>query len=100
CFDNKDPVIKELGLEQLGFIIDNQQIRYALWKQVIHQHNVEVWLPLLEQNNRSYLTIAIGCTGGKHRSVFVAEKLARYIESKGKKVRVRHCSLEKHYKTS
>lgn len=29
---------------------------------------LELWLPMLETNNRSYLTVAIGCTGGKHRS--------------------------------
>ncbi|MDP0367028.1 RNase adapter RapZ [Glaesserella parasuis] len=87
------------GLEKP--VIDFLENQPEVHQFISHTCNyLEVWLPLLEQNNRSYLTIAIGCTGGKHRSVFVAEKLARYIESKGKKVRVRHCSLEKHYKTS
>lgn len=45
---------------------------------------LELWLPMLETNNRSYLTVAIGCTGGKHRSVYIAEQLADYFRSRGK----------------
>ena len=50
---------------------------------------------LLETNNRSYLTVAIGCTGGKHRSVYIAEQLADYFRSRGKNVQSRHRTLEK-----
>jgi len=35
------------------------------------------WLPNFEDDQRSYLTVAIGCTGGQHRSVFMAETLAQ-----------------------
>lgn len=56
---------------------------------------LEQWLPMLETNNRSYLTVAIGCTGGKHRSVYVAEQLADYFRSRGKNVQSRHRTLEK-----
>ncbi|KAB7899039.1 RNase adapter RapZ [Rouxiella sp. S1S-2] len=56
---------------------------------------LEQWLPMLETNNRSYLTVAIGCTGGKHRSVYVAEELADYFRSRGKNVQSRHRTLEK-----
>ena len=44
---------------------------------------------MLETNNRSYLTVAIGCTGGKHRSVYIAEQLADYFRSRGKNVQSR-----------
>ncbi|UMX49213.1 RNase adapter RapZ [Klebsiella pneumoniae] len=56
---------------------------------------LELWLPMLGANNRSYLTVAIGCTGGKHRSVYIAEQLADYFRSRGKNVQSRHRTLEK-----
>ncbi len=57
--------------------------------------NHELWLPMLDTNNRSYLTVASGCTGGKHRSVYIAEQLADYFRSRGKNVQSRHRTLEK-----
>ena len=59
---------------------------------------IETWLPQLEHNNRSYLTIAIGCTGGKHRSVYIAQTLGEYFAAKGKNVKIQHKSLERHKK--
>ncbi|MGR5252673.1 RNase adapter RapZ [Vibrio astriarenae] len=56
---------------------------------------VERWLPALELNNRSYVTVAIGCTGGKHRSVYLTEQIGEYFKQLGKTVQVRHTSLEK-----
>ncbi len=50
------------------------------------------WLPNFIADNRSYLTVAIGCTGGQHRSVYLAEKLARHFESQ-QQVLVRHREL-------
>ena len=53
---------------------------------------VERWLPRFVADNRSYLTVAIGCTGGEHRSVYFVEALARYF-SQGRRVLVRHREL-------
>ncbi|QGM80980.1 RNase adapter RapZ [Otariodibacter oris] len=85
------------GLEQP--VIDFLERQTEVHNFIYHTRNyLEMWLPSLENNNRSYLTIAIGCTGGKHRSVFIAEQLANYFKSRDKDVQVRHRSLEKHYK--
>jgi RNase adapter protein RapZ len=53
----------------------------------------ERWIPRFETDGRSYLTIAIGCTGGQHRSVYMTERLGERLESLGHKVIVRHREL-------
>lgn len=60
------------------------------------QTYLEKWLPLFEHNNRSYITIAIGCTGGQHRSVYMAERLAEYFKQHYGNVQVRHRELNRH----
>jgi len=57
---------------------------------------IETWLPHLERNNRSYLTIAIGCTGGQHRSVYVTDQLAKLFNKGKHKVQARHRELKQH----
>ena len=47
-------------------------------------------LPEYLEEGKSYLTIALGCTGGRHRSVFIAEHLARHLEVRGQPVMIRH----------
>lgn len=62
------------------------------------QQFIERWLPMLEKNNRSYLTVAIGCTGGKHRSVYLTQQIAEYFAEQGHQVQVRHNTLEQTHK--
>jgi len=52
-------------------------------------------LPRYAAEGKSYLTIAFGCTGGRHRSVFLAERLGAWLNGRGEKVRVRHRDLDK-----
>lgn len=52
-------------------------------------------IPRFEEEGKSYLTIGIGCTGGHHRSVALAEELARWIEGEGINVSVRHRDTER-----
>jgi UPF0042 nucleotide-binding protein len=53
---------------------------------------VQTWLPAYIRDNRSYLTVALGCTGGQHRSVYIAERLAARFRNLVR-VLVRHRSL-------
>lgn len=48
------------------------------------------WLGEFEKSNRGYVTVAIGCTGGRHRSVYVAEKLGQHLRKNFSRVIVRH----------
>lgn len=52
-------------------------------------------LPRYVAEGKSYLTIAAGCTGGRHRSVFVTEELATWLKSQGQRVQVLHRDLER-----
>jgi UPF0042 nucleotide-binding protein len=54
---------------------------------------MERWLPRFEAEHRSYLNIAVGCTGGQHRSVFLIEALAEHFKSSSYDILVRHREL-------
>ncbi|QYN45267.1 RNase adapter RapZ [Gilliamella sp. ESL0441] len=75
-----------------NYLLKHDEVSNFTYKTAEYLEN---WLPLLEKNNRSYLTIAIGCTGGQHRSVFIAEQLAEFFRAKNKQVQTRHRTLEK-----
>lgn len=57
------------------------------------QQFLDTWIPCYEEDNRNYMTVAIGCTGGQHRSVFIAEQLSEHFTAQGKNVQLRHREL-------
>jgi RNase adapter protein RapZ len=56
---------------------------------------LEPLLPRYDHEGKNYLTIAVGCTGGRHRSVFIADEIFRWLRKKGYNAAVRHRDLEK-----
>lgn len=57
-------------------------------------HFLERWLPRFEEDHRAYMTVAIGCTGGQHRSVYMVEKLGDQFRGRFPSVLVRHRELD------
>jgi UPF0042 nucleotide-binding protein len=55
---------------------------------------LEEWLPRFEGEDKRYLTVAIGCTGGRHRSVYLAERLAEHFRGKREQVLTFHRELD------
>jgi len=49
-----------------------------------------ILLPRYEKEGKSYLTIAVGCTGGRHRSVYIARRLVEWLENQGRRVHLHH----------
>lgn len=93
-----DPALRPMtGLEQpvIDFLDRHTEVHNFIY---LTRNYIETWLPMLEKNNRSYLTIAIGCTGGKHRSVYITEQLGNYFKAKHQNVTIQHKSLSKHKK--
>lgn len=74
------------------YLASHPLVNKVIWQI---QNLVDTWLPHLERNNRSYVTIAIGCTGGQHRSVFIADTLSGYFSMSHPDVQTRHRELEK-----
>lgn len=54
---------------------------------------LDQWVPCFEAENRSYMTVAVGCTGGQHRSVYMVERLAEHFRAQRANVMVRHREL-------
>lgn len=71
--------------------LDSQEDAIAMFNDIVDL--LTRWLPKFAANDRSYLTIAIGCTGGQHRSVYMANKLAKHFSALYPNVDCRHTAL-------
>jgi UPF0042 nucleotide-binding protein len=91
---NYEPALKPLtGRDQPVIeFLEQQPLAQAMYEDI--RQYVEKWLPCFMRDNRSYLTIAIGCTGGQHRSVYFTERLTNHFRNLQHKVLVRHRELE------
>jgi UPF0042 nucleotide-binding protein len=94
CLPNPhyDPVLRPqtgLDAEVIAFLGADAEVRRMIGDI---GDFVGKWLPSYVRDNRSYLTVAIGCTGGQHRSVYIAEQLAARFRNTVR-VLVRHRSL-------
>ncbi len=75
-----EPSLRTLTGQQQPVIdfLDNQEPVKEMFDDICAF--ITKWIPSFEQNNRSYLTISIGCTGGMHRSVYLCDKLAKELK--------------------
>lgn len=75
----------------VGRFLDAQADAAALFRDI--RDFLAAWIPRFEAGHRRYMTVAIGCTGGRHRSVYMAERLARHFAEGKSTVLVRHREL-------
>jgi len=95
CLPNPywDPSLRGYtGLEEpVSNFLSNQSETDEMNRDIITY--LEKWIPRFKDSNRSYMTIAIGCTGGQHRSVYLCEKIGRHFAKNNDNVQIRHKEL-------
>ena len=95
CLPNPhwEPALRPLtGRDQpVATYLESQPSVDLMYRQI--RDFLAEWIPAFERDNRSYLTIAIGCTGGQHRSVYLAERLAGHFSRQWGQVSMRHREL-------
>lgn len=96
CLPNPhyDPLLRPLTGKDLPVqqFLESQETVGMMYDDI--QQFVARWLPCFIRDNRSYLTVAVGCTGGQHRSVYFVERLGKYFRNQQQKVLIRHRELE------
>ncbi len=85
CLPNPywEPALRQhSGLEEVIINwLDKQELMQEMQKDLIEL--LQKWIPYFIKNQRSYLTVSIGCTGGHHRSVYLVEKLSEHFKQQG-----------------
>ena len=96
CLPNPhyDPVLRPMtGRDApVKAFLEKEPLVHDMYQDI--QNFVTRWLPSFILENRSYLTIAVGCTGGQHRSVHIVEELGKHFSKKNQQVLIRHRELE------
>lgn len=82
--NGKDPEVK-------NYVLNNDETRRFLEKYL---GLLDYLIPLYEKEGKAYLTIAVGCTGGRHRSVTIAESILEHIRNPDKNVTVTHRDID------
>jgi UPF0042 nucleotide-binding protein len=94
CLPNPhyDPILRPLTGRDAPVVkfLDDVPLVQKMYGDI--RNFIDDWLPCFVADNRSYVTVAIGCTGGQHRSVYLTEKLAHYFKSQ-QQVLLRHREL-------
>jgi len=96
CLPNPhwEPALRQLtGLDpQVQAFFKDQDDVIDMYSHI--RNFMEYWIPKFAEQSRYYLTISIGCTGGQHRSVYIAELLNKYFQTKFPAVSLRHKEMD------
>ena len=89
--------VKELRLRngldpEVRDFLESQPLADELYRDICTY--LDTWLPRYKDSNRSYMTVAIGCTGGQHRSVYLADRLFRRYREQYPDIHIRHRELQ------
>ena len=89
--------VKELRLKngldtEVQTFLESQPLTAELYRDICQY--LDNWLPRYRDSNRSYMTVAMGCTGGQHRSVYLADRLFQHYREQFPNIHIRHRELQ------
>lgn len=88
-----EPLRDKTGLDaDVVAFLEEHEITSQLFEDIAGF--IDRWVPAYQESSRSYLTVAVGCTGGQHRSVYMAHRLFRHLRGQHVQVQLRHRELQ------